>query len=95
MNNKNKILNAIKNSSVTYTLIAIVTGFIVGAILLAAIGISPVAAHGKLLDGIFGKGKYIAWSVVYASPLILTGLSVAFSFSSTLTTIIFLRVTMS
>jgi len=82
MNNKNKILNTIKNSSVTYTLLAIVTGFIVGAILLAAIGISPVAAYGKLLDGIFGKGKYIAWSVVYASPLILTGLSVAFSFKT-------------
>lgn len=80
MNNKNKILNTIKDSSVTYTLIAIVTGFIVGAILLAAIGISPIAAYGKLLDGIFGKGKYIAWSIVYASPLILTGLSVAFSF---------------
>ena len=29
-------------------------------------------AYGKLLDGIFGKGKYIAWSIVYASPLILT-----------------------
>ena len=80
MNKKNKFFDTIKNSSVTYTLIAIVTGFIVGAILLAAIGISPVAAYGKLLDGIFGKGKYIAWSIVYASPLILTGLSVAFSF---------------
>ena len=82
MNSKNKILNTIKNSSVTYTLIAIVTGFIVGAILLAAIGISPIEAYGKLLDGIFGKGKYIAWSIVYASPLILTGLSVAFSFKT-------------
>lgn len=80
MNTKNKLLTTIKDSSVTYTLIAIITGFIVGAILLAAIGISPVAAYGKLLDGIFGKGKYIAWSIVYASPLILTGLSVAFSF---------------
>ena len=80
MNNKKSLLNTIKDSSVTYTLIAILTGFIVGAILLAAIGISPVAAYGKLIDGIFGKGKYIAWSVVYASPLILTGLSVAFSF---------------
>lgn len=82
MNNKNKVLGTIKNSSVTYTLIAIVTGFIVGAILLAAIGINPIAAYGKLIDGIFGKGKYIAWSIVYASPLILTGLSVAFSFKT-------------
>lgn len=82
MNNKKSLLQTIKDSSVLYTLIAIVTGFIVGAILLAVIGISPVAAYGRLIDGIFGKPKYIAWSVVYASPLILTGLSVAFSFKT-------------
>lgn len=82
MSNKKKIMETIKNSSVTYTLIAIITGFIVGAVLLAAIGISPVAAYGKLVDGVFGKPKYIAWSIVYAAPLILTGLSVAFSFKT-------------
>lgn len=82
MNNKKSLLQTIKDSSVLYTLIAIVTGFVVGAVLLAIIGISPAAAYGKLLDGIFGKPKYIAWSVVYASPLILTGLSVAFSFKT-------------
>ncbi len=82
MNNKNKLLKTIKNSSVTYTLIAIITGFVVGAALLAAIGISPIDAYGKLVDGVFGRPKYIAWSIVYASPLILTGLSVAFSFKT-------------
>ena len=63
-------------------MIAIITGFIVGAILLAVIGISPIAAYGRLIEGIFGKPKYLAWSIVYASPLILTGLSVAFSFKT-------------
>ena len=82
MNNKKSILQTIKDSSVLYTLIAIVTGFIVGAILLTVIGISPFAAYGRLIEGIFGKPKYIAWSIVYASPLILTGLSVAFSFKT-------------
>ena len=82
MNNKKSILQTIKDSSVLYTLIAIVTGFIVGAILLTVIGISPIAAYGRLIEGIFGKPKYIAWSIVYASPLILTGLSVAFSFKT-------------
>ncbi len=82
MNNKKSFLQAIKDSSVLYTLIAIVTGFVVGAILLAVIGISPAAAYGRLLNGIFGKPKYIVWSIVYASPLILTGLSVAFSFKT-------------
>ena len=46
------------------------------------IGISPIAAYGRLIEGIFGKPKYLAWSIVYASPLILTGLSVAFSFKT-------------
>ena len=82
MNNKKSLLQTIKDSSVLYTLIAIITGFIVGAILLAVIGISPIAAYGRLIEGIFGKPKYIAWSIVYASPLILTGLSVAFSFKT-------------
>ena len=82
MNNKKSILQTIKDSSVLYTLIAIITGFIVGAVLLAVIGISPAAAYGRLAEGIFGKPKYIAWSIVYASPLILTGLSVAFSFKT-------------
>lgn len=82
MNNKKSIIQTITDSSVLYTLIAIVIGFVVGAVLLAVIGISPAAAYGRLAEGIFGKPKYIAWSIVYASPLILTGLSVAFSFKT-------------
>ena len=62
------------------TIYSILISFIVGAIFLVVMGISPATAYAKLLDGIFGKTKYIAYSVVYATPLILTGLSVAFSF---------------
>ena len=51
-----------------------------GAVLLAVAGINPGVAYGKLLNGVFGQVKYVTWSVVYAAPLILTGLSVAFSF---------------
>ncbi len=73
---KEKILK----STLLYTLISILLGFIVGAILLLAIGVSPAVAYGKLLNGVFGKTKFIVYSVVYAAPLIFTGLSVAFSF---------------
>ena len=66
-------------SNVLYTAIAIVIGFIIGAIFLAAAGISPVEAYGKLINGVFGKPKFMIWTLVYASPLIFTGLSVAFS----------------
>lgn len=71
---------SILQSSALYTLIAIVVGFFVGAVLLALAGISPLEAYAKLAEGIFSKPKFMAWCIVYASPLIFTGLSVAFSF---------------
>ncbi len=81
-NNKKSKFEAIREHNGFYTLIAILVGFLVGAILLAIIGISPLVAYGKLFSGIFGDVKYVAWSVVYATPLIMTGLSVAFSFKT-------------
>nr|MCR5101481.1 ABC transporter permease [Butyrivibrio sp.] len=78
MNKKSKLLN----SNALYTFIAIILGFVVGAILLLIIGDDPVVAYSKLFSGIFGKPKFIAYSIVYASPLIFTGLSVAFSFKT-------------
>ena len=62
-----------------YTVIAIIIGFVIGAIFLAAAGISPAEAYGKLFNGVFGKPKFMIWTLVYAAPLIFTGLSVAFS----------------
>ncbi len=73
---KKKILN----SSLLYTLISIVIGFIVGAVLLLVIGVNPGEAYAKLFTGVFSKPKFLTYSVVYAAPLIFTGLSVAFSF---------------
>ena len=72
MNKKKSILE----SNVLYTIIAIIAGFLIGAIFLMVAGISPAVAYGKL----FSKPKYLVWTLVYASPLIFTGLSVAFSF---------------
>lgn len=70
----------ILESNVLYTVIAIIVGFIIGAVFLAAAGISPAVAYGKLMDSVFGKPKYLLWTLIYASPVIFTGLSVAFSF---------------
>ena len=63
-----------------YTLLAILLGFLVGAIILLIAGINPIATYGKLFESIFSQKKYMVWSVVYAVPLIFTGLGVAFSF---------------
>jgi simple sugar transport system permease protein len=71
---------SILNGNALYTLIAIVIGFIVGAVLLTLADVSPAEAYGKLVSSVFGKPKYIVWAIIYATPLIFTGLSVAFSF---------------
>ena len=71
---------SILESNVLYTIIAIIAGFLIGAIFLMIAGISPAVAYGKLFSSIFSKPKYLVWTLVYASPLIFTGLSVAFSF---------------
>ena len=55
MNKKKSILE----SNLLYTLIAIVAGFIIGAVFLMIAGISPAVAYGKLIDSVFGKPKYL------------------------------------
>ena len=70
----------LRENKFLFTLLSILLGFVVGAVILLVAGINPVATYGKLFESIFSKPKYMAWSVVYAVPLIFTGLGVAFSF---------------
>ena len=74
--------NSILSSNAFYTLISIVIGFVVGAILLSIAKINPLDAYKQLFNGIFGKPKFMVWCLIYAAPLIFTGLSVAFSFKT-------------
>ena len=55
MNKKKSILE----SNVLYTIVAIIAGFLVGAIFLLIAGISPAVAYGKLFDSIFSKPKIL------------------------------------
>lgn len=71
---------SIFEANVFYTILAIIIGFIIGAIFLIIAGISPAVAYGKLFSSVFSKPKYLLWTLIYASPVIFTGLSVAFSF---------------
>lgn len=71
---------SILDYDILYTLIAILVGFIIGAIFLCIAKISPAAAYGKLFSSVFGKPKYLVWTLMYAAPIMMTGLSVAFSF---------------
>lgn len=62
------------------TLFSILVSFVVGALFLAIMGINPIEAYAKLFSSMVGNVKSIAYSVVYGTPLIFTGLAVAFSF---------------
>ncbi len=68
------------NEQLLYTILSIFLGFLVGAVILIIAGFNPIEAYSVMIKGIVGKPRFIAWTIVYATPLILTGLSVAFAF---------------
>ncbi len=74
--------NPLKNSALGLTLVSIVLGLAVGAVILLLIGYNPIEAYSVMLDGIFGSVRYVSWTIIYATPIILTGLSVAFAFKT-------------
>lgn len=65
-----------------HSLLAIVLGLIFGAILILGIGKNPVEAYAALLKGGTMNLERIGNTVAMASPLVLTGLSVAFAFKT-------------
>jgi simple sugar transport system permease protein len=74
------ISNLFQGSTFGYTLISIFLGLSVGAIILALAGFNPFVAYWIILQGIFRRPSYISYTIIKATPLILTGLSVAFAF---------------
>lgn len=67
---------------VTSTFIAIICGFIVASVVLCIAGYNPIEAFSALFEGIFSKPKYISNTIIKATPIILTGVSVAFAFKT-------------
>ena len=64
------------------TLIAVFFGFIVAGIILAAAGYPPVHSLTVLFDGVFSSPKHISNVIIKSTPLILTGIGVAFAFKT-------------
>lgn len=62
------------------SLFSILLGLLVGAVILKLSGISPLEAYQVMWDGAFSKPNYISYIIIRSTPLILTGLSVAFAF---------------
>ena len=82
MDKKKTPLEILASSKFVHTLLSIIIGFAVGALFLAIMGLSVGQAYGKLLQSIFSSIKSISYCIVYATPYIATGLSVAFSFKT-------------
>ncbi|AGB40712.1 ABC-type uncharacterized transport system, permease component [Halobacteroides halobius DSM 5150] len=61
-------------------LLAIVSSFIIGAIILLSSGYDPVATYMSLFQGAFGSLNSVANTLLQATPLIFTGLAVAIAF---------------
>jgi simple sugar transport system permease protein len=75
---KEDLIKTIKE--IAYPLVAIFISFIVGGILVYAFGNNPIVAYKALIKGSMGDFNKFGETLVTVTPLILTGLSVAFAF---------------
>ncbi|MCF7858700.1 MAG: ABC transporter permease [Candidatus Cloacimonetes bacterium] len=78
--NKRKIYNFFSNKVFLFTLISILAGLIIGAVILLFAGFNPLRAYAIIISGVLGRFKYISYTIIKATPLILTGLSITFAF---------------
>ena len=63
-----------------FPVVAILIAFVIGAVIVLATGNNPLVAYGALLDGAFGSQLAIGRTLLNTTPLIFTGLAVAFAF---------------
>lgn len=62
--------------------VSVLLGFLIGAIIILLSGSNPLVAYSSLIQGAFGSVKKIGDTLLNATPLILTGLAVAFAFKT-------------
>ncbi len=67
---------------VSVPITAVLLAVVIGAIILLVSGASPVAAYSALIKGSFGDGDAVARTLEKATPLVLSGLAVAFAFKA-------------
>ena len=82
INKKTKKRASLKSSPLVFTLVSILLGLIVGAIVLALAGYNPLSAYQKIIGGIFKSPRNVGWAIVNSTPIILTGLGVCFAFKT-------------
>ena len=82
INKKTKKRASLKSSPLVFTLVSILLGLIVGAIVLALAGYNPIEAYQKIIEGIFKSPRNMGWAIVNSTSIILTGLGVCFAFKT-------------
>ena len=61
-------------------LMALLAALLVGAVLLALLGVNPLTAYGAMVAGVFGTTFGFTQSIVKATPLLLVGLGICIAF---------------
>lgn len=79
MNNKNKIWHDLVEG-IKYPLYAILLSFIIGSVFVIWVGESPIVAYSALFEGALNGAPRIGETLLKTTPLIFTGLSIAFAF---------------
>ena len=82
MKAKKNNLKVLFNNQFFRTFLAIILGFVVAGIMLLSMGHNPFAVYGTMFSGVFTNPRNIAETIVKATPLIITGASIAFAFKT-------------
>lgn len=75
-----KLLRWVGRDSFVVSLVAVVLGLLCGGVIMLAGGYNPIAAYAALFEKVFGSVYDFGETIRAITPLILTGLSVAFAF---------------
>ncbi|MVP01703.1 ABC transporter permease [Paenibacillus lutrae] len=78
----NKVMKFFMRDSAIVPLVAILLGFLFGAIVMLMGGYNPIAAYSSLFSRVFGNMYDFGETLREITPLIMTGLAVAFAFRS-------------
>src|SRR5690606_348463 len=81
---ENKLMSTLRRTwrSISVPLVAVLLGLLIGALLLIASGSNPIEAYSALLKGAFGSPIAVQRTLEKATPLIFSGLAVAFAFKA-------------
>lgn len=82
MKTKKNNLKTLFNNQLFRTLLSTFLGFIVAGFLLLSLGLNPFEAYKTMFMGVFSNPRNIAETIIKATPLIITGASVAFAFKT-------------